>query len=70
MPLLTSITKGKARIHPEGLRCAAPRDNDPARDCNKLIAKRNDAGQIAGNFLCERCRQVIEVKLIVRETGK
>ena len=55
------ITKGKAIIKPEGLRCQASRADDWI--CNKLLAKKNADGQIAGNFRCERCRQEIEVRL-------
>lgn len=62
--LLPCITKGKALITPEGLRCGASRTNDQDRRCNKLLAKKNAANQIAGNFRCERCRQEIEVKLV------
>jgi hypothetical protein len=58
-----TITKGKASVTPEGLRCRAPRDKDPTRTCNKLLVKRSASGQIAGNFLCERCRQEVEVEI-------
>lgn len=63
MRLLSYITKGKAIIQGDSLRCAAPRANDSRRQCNKLLAKKNESGQIAGNFRCERCHQAIEVKL-------
>ncbi len=63
MKLLTYVTKGKARITDEGLRCAAPRSDNPEWVCHKLLAKKNSGGQIAGNFRCERCKQEIEVKL-------
>lgn len=63
MRLLTYITKGVAVIQGDSLRCAAPRTNDSRRTCNKLLAKKNEQGQIAGNFRCERCHQEIEVKL-------
>ena len=59
--LLTYITKGKAVIKPEGLRCQAPLAG--SWTCNKLLVKKNEEGQIAGNFRCERCRQEIEVRL-------
>jgi phage FluMu protein Com len=61
--LLTYITKGKAVIQGDSLRCAAPRTSDPRRSCNKLLAKTNEQGQIAGDFRCERCHQQIQVKL-------
>jgi hypothetical protein len=59
--LLTYVTKGQAVIRPEGLRCQASRDDHWT--CNKLLAKKNAEGQIAGNFRCERCGQEIEVRL-------
>jgi len=61
--LLTFITRGKAVIQGDSLRCAAARINDPRRQCNKLLAKKNEQGQIAGDFRCERCHQQIQVKL-------
>jgi hypothetical protein len=61
--LMTFFTKGKGFLTPEGLRCGAPRELDPARNCNKLVVKKNKEGQIAGNFRCERCRQEIEVRM-------
>jgi hypothetical protein len=63
MRLLTYITIGKAVIQGDSLRCAAPRPNDLRKICNKLLSKKNEQGQIAGNFRCERCHQEIEVKL-------
>ena len=63
MRLLTFITKGRAIIQGDSLRCAAPRANDPKRLCNKLICKANELKQIAGNYRCERCHSEIEVKL-------
>jgi hypothetical protein len=63
MTPLTCITKGKAFIVPEGLRCGGPRKKDPDLKCNKLLCKKAASGQIAGNFLCERCGQEIEVTL-------
>jgi len=62
MKQLTYITKGKAQIEKEGLRCAALRSNRPGWICNKLIVRKNLQGQIAGEFKCERCSQIIEVK--------
>lgn len=63
MRLLTYITKGHAIIQGDSLRCAAPRTNDIRKQCNKLICKKNELGQIAGDFRCERCHQSIQVKL-------
>lgn len=63
MKLLIYITKGSAVIQGDSLRCAASRANDSRRTCNKLLVKKNEQGQIAGNFRCERCHQEIEVKL-------
>jgi phage FluMu protein Com len=59
--LLSYITKGSAAIKPEGLRCQASRGD--SWTCNKLLAKKNAEGQIAGSFRCERCHQDIEVLL-------
>lgn len=47
----------------EALRCASPRQSDSTKSCNRLLVKRNQQGQIAGNFLCDRCKQIVEVKL-------
>jgi DNA-directed RNA polymerase subunit RPC12/RpoP len=63
MKLLIYVTKGKAVIQGESLRCASPRPDDPNRICNKLLCKRNEQGQIAGDFRCERCHSQIQVKL-------
>ena len=63
MKFLAVVKKGKAQFHPEGLRCAAPRDNRPGWICNKLIVRKNSDGLIAGEFKCERCSQLIEIKL-------
>ena len=63
MNLMICVSKGKALVTPEGLRCGAPRESEPERRCNKLLCKRNSAGQIAGNYRCERCHQEIEIKL-------
>ena len=66
MRLLTCIVKGKAIFVGNDLRCNAPRqDGGPRAACNKLVARKNAEGQLAGNFQCERCRQAIEVKLVV-----
>jgi hypothetical protein len=64
----TLITKGKAVITPDGLRCRAPRDKDPTRACNKLLVKRSAGGQIAGNFRCERCSAEVEVEVALKST--
>jgi phage FluMu protein Com len=62
MKHLTYVTKGKAIPQQGGLRCAAPRDNRPGWICNKLIVRENSLGQIAGEFKCERCNQIIEIQ--------
>jgi hypothetical protein len=64
MKLLPAVAKGKAVIVGEDLRCQKPREDDPTKPCNKLIAKTNRYRQIAGSFLCERCKEAIEVRLI------
>ena len=64
MTLLICITKGKALIKPEGLRCGATREKEPERVCHKLICRPSTRGQIAGNFRCERCKQEIDVSMI------
>lgn len=58
-----TITNGKASLTADGLRCRASRVNDEKRVCNKLLAKRNRQGLVAGNFQCERCRQPVEVEI-------
>lgn len=62
--LLPAVSKGHAVLVEGELRCDRPRKDDPARQCRKLIAKANKLGQIAGNFLCERCKEEIEVRLV------
>jgi phage FluMu protein Com len=62
--LLPAVSKGHAVISEGELRCDRPRKDDPTRQCRKMIAKANKLGQIAGNFLCERCKEVIEVRLV------
>jgi phage FluMu protein Com len=62
MRCLTYIVKGKAQVQQEGLRCAAPRNGRPGWICNKLIVRKNSMGQVAGEFKCERCSQIIEVQ--------
>jgi hypothetical protein len=54
MPI--TITRGLARVAPEGVRCHLGL-------CNRLIAKPNKAGEIAGRFLCKSCRQPVEVTM-------
>jgi hypothetical protein len=61
MKLLTFITKGQVQISSEGMRCMALREN--GRVCHKMICKKNNLGQIAGDFQCERCKQNIQVTL-------
>ena len=57
------ITKGKAIIKDNDLRCAISRFDDSYDICNKLIARKNEQGQICGNFRCERCHQEVELKM-------
>jgi phage FluMu protein Com len=66
MTYQTFITKGKAALTLEGLRCRVPRDKDPTRSCNKLIVKKNSSGQIAGSFMCERCKEIVEVETAIK----
>lgn len=63
MNFLTFISKGIAILTADGLRCAALRQDDSSRRCNRLLAKKNEQRQIAGNFRCDRCGQEIEVRL-------
>jgi hypothetical protein len=58
------ITIGKAYLKGNGLRCMAPRTKDLSKPCNKLVAVKNAAGELSGNFRCpdRRCRQEIEVE--------
>ena len=68
---MVNITKGKAVIVTgKGLRCAGPRkwrqgqSADPAiLLCRHLIALFNAKGQLAGNFQCSYCKQIIEVEM-------
>ena len=62
--LLTSITKGKAMFVGVDLRCNAPRLTGQRKICNKLLVRKNELGQLAGNFLCERCKQEVEVTMV------
>jgi phage FluMu protein Com len=57
------VSEGAAKVVNDGLRCAAKRKNDPDRPCNKLLARLNAAGQIAGSFLCDRCKQIVSVEM-------
>jgi hypothetical protein len=57
------VTEGAAKVVNGGLRCMAKRTGDPDRSCNKLLARLNAAGQIAGNFLCDRCKQIVSVEM-------
>ncbi len=54
---------GEAYISDGQLRCAAPRQTNPSKICNKLLANPNREGLIAGKFLCERCHKAVEVIL-------
>jgi hypothetical protein len=63
------ITRGKAVISPDGLRCSSPRVADSSKNraqqvCNRLLVKANQFGQIAGNFLCDRCKQTVEIQIV------
>jgi phage FluMu protein Com len=66
--LLPAVSKGHAVLVEGELRCDSPRKDDPSRRCRKLIAKANKLSQIAGNFLCERCKEEIEVRLVEAQT--
>lgn len=68
MKLLIFIVKGRAIVNGDSLRCAAPRQDISGKQCNKLLVKRNEQGQIAGNFKCERCGQLVQVKLAPART--
>ena len=57
------ISRGAAVISNGGLRCNAPRVGDLSRTCNKLLAKANMLGQIAGCFRCDRCKSEVEVQV-------
>jgi hypothetical protein len=59
------IRKGRAVITANGLRCQGPRKNDPTLICNKLLVHRTDEGQVAGQFKCGRCGQIIEVAMVI-----
>jgi hypothetical protein len=59
----TIITSGKAVVQDGGLRCHSPRAADASKPCNKLLAKANSSGQIAGNFRCDRCKSSVEVRI-------
>jgi hypothetical protein len=55
------IVRGKAVVKAGGLRCQAFWAKSPDLVCNKLLVKTNASGQIAGNFLCGRCKSEVEV---------
>lgn len=57
------IKRGKAVFTANGLRCQGARVRDPDRPCNKLLMRKNGAGQLAGEMKCERCGQIVEVEL-------
>lgn len=57
------ISRGEAVIVSGGLRCNALRVGTLNRPCNKLLAKINDLGQIAGSFRCDRCKAEITVQI-------
>jgi hypothetical protein len=58
------ITQGQAYVKGDGLRCMAKRSDGTGRVCDKLVVKKNPAGEIAGAFQCpdRRCRQPIQVE--------
>ena len=58
------VTSGAAIVRNGGLRCNAPRIGDPDRTCNKLLVKLNSVGQVAGAFMCDRCRRIAVVELV------
>ena len=61
----TIIKSGKAVVLNGGLRCNNPRVDDPSKICGRQLVKANAAGQIAGDFLCPRCKNHIEVTVKV-----
>ena len=68
MKFICYIKSGKAIIQEGNLRCAQPRSGDARRQCNKLLAKKNESNQIAGDFRCERCHQNVVVAMKVAVT--
>jgi len=63
------ISKGKAcfviqRQEPRSItvRCEA-HVPELGRKCNQLVGESNEHGQLAGRYLCRRCKQVIEVTI-------
>jgi hypothetical protein len=64
----TFIVQGQAIITSSGLRCNGPRLKQPDQACNKLLVKKNSLNQISGCFLCDRCKQEIEV--VTRQVTK
>lgn len=61
--LKSYVVRGMAFFQGDGLRCRGPRPGNPKLPCNKLLAKINSLGQVAGKFLCERCKQSIEIEV-------
>jgi hypothetical protein len=62
------IKLGKAKVINGGLRCANFRDDKPTLLCNKQLARKNSAGQIAGSFKCDRCGAIVEVGIKISLT--
>jgi hypothetical protein len=62
------IKQGKAKILNGGLRCANFRNDKPTLLCNKQLARKNSAGELAGSFKCERCGAIVEVGIRVSTT--
>jgi phage FluMu protein Com len=60
----TIIVSGKAVVTFDGLRCNSPRKDDASKSCNKLLAKANSSGQIAGHFRCDRCKAEVETRAV------
>lgn len=69
MKTLIVVTKGKGVIVNDSLRCGSPRKDDINKICNKLLVKKNILGQIAGNFMCSRCNEILEVKLVFNQSS-
>jgi hypothetical protein len=54
---------GIASLAGDGMRCGAPRKDDPSKKCRKLIAQLSLNGRLEGRFKCDRCGQVIECQV-------
>jgi phage FluMu protein Com len=67
MQYQTFIKSGKAVITQAGLRCQGVRPKDVNTPCNKLLIKRNSANQIAGCLKCDRCHQIVEIEISVKQ---